>query len=182
MRTLLVLAGLLLAVLAGCAGREPDSAPPLEATATTGLLRGVVVDEAIRPLLGVRITVPLSDGSVLNATTAEDGAFAFGDLQPGGYLVQARKLGFLDAALAANVTAGEGDPAGLRLQMLADVLNAPFVEALQFSGFIQCSFTAFVARVAACNPSEAAQPLCNTPVPVCTGPVDNLTSDQFMAV
>ncbi|HJQ93961.1 MAG TPA: carboxypeptidase-like regulatory domain-containing protein, partial [Candidatus Thermoplasmatota archaeon] len=182
MRTLLAAALAVLPLLAGCSSGDGGPAEPIEATATTGILKGVVVDEAIRPLLGVRITVPMADGTTLNSTTAADGAFAFGDLPPGGYVVQARKLGYLDAALAANVTAGEAEPAGLRLQMLADVLNAPFVEQFQFSGFLQCSFTAFVARVAACNPSEAAQPLCNTPAPVCTGPIDNVTADEFMAV
>lgn len=181
MRILLVAAVVLLPLLAGCSGGKQDAAAPLEATATTGLLRGVVVDEAIRPLRGVRITVPQPDGTVLNSTTAEDGAFAFGDLVPGGYIVQASKLGYLDTALAANVTAGDGDPDGLRVQMRADVLNAPFVEVFQFTGFLQCSFTVFVARVAACNPSEAGQPLCN-PTGICTGPVNNLTSDKFMAV
>ena len=184
MRTLAAaaLAALLVPLLAGCAGEDGGPAAPVEATATTGILKGVVVDEAIRPLLGVAVTVPMADGTLLNSTTAADGAFAFGDLPPGGYVVQARKLGYLDTALAANVTAGEAEPAGLRLLMRPDVLNAPFVEEFQFSGFLQCSFTAFVARVAACNPSEAAQPLCNTPAPVCTGPVDNLTADEFMAV
>jgi hypothetical protein len=182
MRTLLAAALALLPLLAGCSGGDGGPEAPLEATATTGILKGVVVDEAIRPLLGVRITVPLADGTLLNSTTEADGAFAFDELAPGGYVVQVRKLGYLDAAVAANVTAGEAEPAGLRIQMLADVLNSPFIEQFQFSGFLQCSFTAFVARVAACNPSEAAQPLCNTPVPVCTGPIDNLTSDEFMAV
>jgi hypothetical protein len=182
LRTLLAAALLALPLLAGCTGGADDPVGPVVATATTGVLRGVVVDEAIRPLTGVRISVPLSDGTALNSTTTDDGAFAFGDLQPGGYLVQARKLGFLDAAVAVNVTAGEGDPEGLRVQLLADVLNAPAIESFQFNGFMQCSFTAFVARVAACNPSEAAQPLCGLPVPVCTGPVDNLTADEFMAV
>lgn len=183
MRTFLVAALALLPLLAGCSGGDGRAADePATASATTGILKGVVVDEAIRPLLGVHVTVPLGDGTLLNHTTEADGAFAFGDLPPGGYVVQARRLGYLDAAIAANVTAGEADPDGLRVQMLADVLNAPFVEQFQFNGFLQCSFTAFVARVAACNPSEAAQPLCNTPVPVCTGPLDNLTADEFMAV
>ncbi|MEA3137221.1 MAG: Carboxypeptidase regulatory-like domain [Thermoplasmata archaeon] len=182
MRALLAAALAILPLLAGCAGGNDAQESPLAATATTGILRGVVVDEAIRPILGARITVPLSDGSVLNATTAEDGAFAFGDLLPGGYIVQAHKLAFLDTALSVNVTAGDADPAGVRVLMLADVLNAPFVEAFQFAGFMQCSFTLFVARVAACNPSEATQPLCSLPVPLCTGPVQNLTQDKFMAV
>src|SRR5688572_1246245 len=128
MRAFLVAALALLPLLAGCSGDEDGPEEPLAATATTGILRGVVVDEAIRPLLRVNVTLPLPDGTVLNSTTAEDGAFAFGDLVPGGYVVQARKLGYLDTAVSVNVTAGDGDPDGVRVLMGADVLNAPFVE------------------------------------------------------
>jgi hypothetical protein len=175
---------LMAALMAGCVGTAKDklSEDALQATPTTGILRGVVVDAAIRPLAGVHIAVPQADGSVRNATTVEDGAFAFDGLQPGAYVVRAHRLGFLDTFVAANVTAGVADPDAVRLQMADDVLNAPAVESFAFDGFLQCSFTAFLARVAACNPSEAAQPLCNTPAPVCTGPVSNVTEDHFMAV
>jgi hypothetical protein len=181
-RTLLLALALLAPLLAGCAGKDHPAEPALQATPTTGILRGVVVDAAIRPLKGVHVAVPQADGSTLNSTTGDDGGFAFGDLPPGAYVVRAHKLGYLDASLAANVTAGVAEPEAVRLQMLDDVLNAPAVESFVFDGFLQCSFTAVAARVAACNPSEAAQPLCNTPVPVCTGPVSNVTADQFMAV
>ena len=74
MRTLLVAALALLPLLAGCSGAKDGPADPLAATATTGILKGIVVDEAIRPLRGVNVTVPLSDGTMLNSTTADDGA------------------------------------------------------------------------------------------------------------
>lgn len=182
MRAALLAVALLAPLLAGCAGKDKGPGPALEATPTTGILKGVVVDAAIRPLAGVHISVPRPDGSLLNSTTVEDGAFAFDGLEPGAYVVRAHKLGYLDASLSANVTAGDADPEGLRLQLLDDVLNAPAVEAFTFDGFLQCSVTAVAARVAACNPSEAAQPLCSTPAPVCTGPLGNLTDDHFMAV
>lgn len=182
MRAVLLAAALLAALLAGCAAGDGDAPAPVEATATTGILRGVVVDEAIRPLVGVQVRVPLSDGTERNHTTTDTGAFAFDGLAPGGYLVLAGKLGFLEGSVAANVTAGVAEPPEVRLVLLADVLNAPAIEEFVFSGFLQCSVTAFVARLAACNPSEAAQPLCSLPVPLCTGPVNNLTQDQFMAV
>ena len=182
MRPLLAAVALLAPLLAGCSGEPAPAEDPVAATPTTGVLRGVVVDAAIRPLAGVAVSLPQPDGTVRNQTTVDDGAFAFDGLAPGAYVVHARRLGYLDAAASANVTAGLDDPEGVRLQMLDDVLNAPAVDSFVFDGFLQCSFTVFVARLAACNPSEAAQPLCNTPAPVCTGPVGNLTDDQFMAV
>jgi len=180
---ILAAALLVLAALAGCADDPPATAgEDVEATATTGVLRGVVVDEAIRPLLGVQVRLPLADGAELNATTSDDGSFAFGGLAPGGYLVHARKLGYLDASLAVNVTAGVDEPAAVRVQMLADVLNTPGIEGFSFNGFLQCSVTAVAVRAAACNPDEALQPTCQLPVDLCSAGPQNLTSDEFMAV
>jgi hypothetical protein len=183
MRAFLVAVLALSALLAGCAGGggKADDAQ-VQATATTGVIRGVVVDEAIRPLAGVKILIPLSDGTELNHTTAADGAFAFDQLQPGAYVVHARKLGFLDASVATNVTAGVDVPENVRVQLLADVLNSPAIEQYSFNGFLQCSVTAVALRAAACNPDEAAQPVCQLPVDVCTSGPGNLTSDEFMAV
>lgn len=182
MRALLLAAALLAPLLAGCAGGEGDGPLPVQATPTTGVLRGVVVDEAIRPLAGANVTVPQADGTARNATTGGDGAFAFDGLQPGGYVVRVRKLGYLDAAVSANVTAGVDEPEAVRIVLGADVLNAPAIDQFSFNGFLQCSVTALVVRAAVCNPTEFAQPLCVLPVPVCTGPLANLTEDRFMAV
>lgn len=181
MRVLLVAALALVPLLAGCSD-EGAAEPEVVATATTGILRGVVVDEAIRPLAGVRIRLPVADGGQRNSTTADDGAFAFDGLQPGAYIVHATKLGFLDASVSANVTAGLDTPGNVRLQMLIDVLNTPSIEQYSFNGFLQCSVTALVARVAACNLNEVAQPVCQIPVDVCTSGPGNLTNDAFMAV
>lgn len=188
MRTLRAVLTLALAVvlplLAGCSGTGGGGAADaeVEATATTGVLRGVVVDEAIRPLLGVNVTVPMADGTTISRMTADDGLFAFDGLPPGPYVVNARKLGFLDASVAANVTAGVDVPDSVRVLMPADVLNTPAIDQYSFDGFLQCSATAFYARAAACNPDEAAQPLCQLPGEPCTNGPANLTTDEFMAV
>src|ERR1051326_5321282 len=97
-RACVLLALLAAAVLAGCSGSGKAPAATLQATPTTGILRGVVVDEAIRPLEGARVTVPLAAGGDVNATTKADGAFAFDQLPPGGYVVRVHKTAFLDIA------------------------------------------------------------------------------------
>lgn len=182
MRVLLAAALLLLPLGAGCLGSHPAKDPAqLVATPTTGILRGVVVDEAIRPLGNVTIRVAASGGD-RNATTAPDGLFAFAGLPPGGYLVRAHKLGFFDESLAVNVTAGVDAPPEVHVQLRADVLNTPAIEAFTFNGFLQCSVTAVLARAAACNPSESLSPVCQLPVDVCTAGPGNLTEDRFMAV
>lgn len=75
--------------LAGCSqGGSPDEADVnlpdlgLEATATTGLIRGVVVDEAIRPIEGAKISLQAGSASQETTTTPE-GAFGFDGLEPG---------------------------------------------------------------------------------------------------
>jgi hypothetical protein len=170
-----------LPLLAGCASHAKAPPGALVATPTTGVLRGVVVDEAIRPLAGAHILVPLAQGGDRNSTTAADGAFAFDGLGPGSYVVSVHKLGFLDLQTAANVTAGVDTPDAVRVQMRADVLNAPGIESFSFNGFLQCSVTAVVARVAACNPSDAMAPVCQA-AGICGAGPGNLTDDRFMAV
>lgn len=185
MRILLAALACALAVpLAGCTGAGDGGdggVPDVAATATTGVLRGVVVDEAIRPLLGVNVTVQAATGP-LSQLTGDDGLFAFDGLEPGAYVVQARRLGYLAASVAANVTAGVDEPENVRVLLLADVLNTPAIDQFSFDGFLQCSMTAFYVRAAACNPDEAAQPVCQLPGEVCTQGPANLTTDEFMAV
>src|SRR5688572_24479115 len=104
MRPVLLALALLAPLLAGCSGGGDEPAGPdeVQATPTTGILRGVVVDAAIRPMAGVKVSVPVPDGSVRNSTTVDDGAFAFAGLEPGAYVVRAQKLGYLDASVSVN--------------------------------------------------------------------------------
>src|SRR5687768_3515881 len=99
------------AVLAGCSGgSDPPAAEPedaafeqlaLQATATTGVLRGVVVDEAIRPVSGA--TVTLSGTGTGTTTTNAEGLFGFASLAPGPYFVQVEKPGFTSAQSSTEV-------------------------------------------------------------------------------
>lgn len=146
-----LLALLIAATLAGCAGGKgaaPADDPAtnadfsdldLDATATTGVVRGVVVDDAIRPLAGVHLTMPVDGGSRTAATTA-DGLFGFDDLAPGTYFVGAAKPGYRPAQASVDVVAGVKDPPVLRIQLAADAnFKAPYFEQFTFDGFIECS-------------------------------------------
>lgn len=81
---------------------------------TTGAIRGVVVDEAIRPLGNV--TVNLQPKGV-NATTDAGGVFAFDNLEPGVYfLAVGASPGLLGAQTSADVVAGEATTVRILLQ------------------------------------------------------------------
>lgn len=155
--------------LAGCASpADPaqEATPPavealeLEATETTGVIRGIVVDEAIRPLGGAEVA--LRGASEAVTTTTQEGAFGFEGLEPGTYFLKVSKLGYSDLQLSADVVAGVAEPAPVKaiLPRLAGYL--PYVTVRVFDGFIECT-TSFLV-------------LCGAPN-LLTG--DNITNDRY---
>lgn len=176
MRPLVLAVAAMLA--AGCLGGGTGGGGGTEVVATsTGVLRGVVVDEAIRPLAGANLSLTLPDGTARNATTADDGLWSFPDLPAGAYVVSTVLAGYVEQLTPANVTAGVTDPPAVRIVLVVDQRIVAAIDAYVFDGFLQCSFTAVAARQA-CDADVALQPACglagNCP--------DNLTEDAFMAV
>lgn len=105
----------------------------VHATATTGLIRGVVVDEAIRPLSGVHVVLqPVTK----DFTTADNGLFFFSDLEPGTYFIQVSKPGYNATQTTTEVVAGVDEPAIVKVLLIADASLNPFVETLQFNGYL----------------------------------------------
>ncbi len=133
--------------LAGCADDpKPQEAESfddlkLQATEDTGVLRGVVVDSAIRPLAGAKITLIGPDGEQ-EATTGEEGLFGFQDLTPGTYFVKATKIGYTETQSSAEVVAGVADPPVVRMLLESDPAGLPSYSVIHFSGFLECSFVA----------------------------------------
>lgn len=128
---------------------DPTEDLGLTSTETTGVLRGVVVDEAIRPLADV--TVSITGLTSANTTTTANGAFGFQDLEPGTYFVMATKAGFSTIQQSAEVVAGVDDPPLVRFQLTIDPETKPFFEAYVFDGYIQCSVSFIAAGFAACS-------------------------------
>ena len=121
---------------------EAASQVAVEATKTTGIIRGVVVDDAVRPLSGA--SVVLQDGH--NATTGADGAFGFEGLAPGLHFLVASRIGYAETQQSTIVEAGVADPPIVRIQLQAVDLGTPYVEAYQ---------TTFVSDMALCiDPSS----------------------------
>ena len=144
-----VVAVALVVLLAGCSdagggGDVPTAADDFEdlgvqASATRGVLLGVVVDEAIRPLQGASVSVGLPSGAVEKTTDAE-GRFAFGDLEPGTYLVQVSLLQYASVQSSFEVVAGEADPKVHRVQLSRLFAQEPYLEQIKLEGFIACAY------------------------------------------
>jgi hypothetical protein len=130
-----------LGFLAGCASKATPSGDALQqsleavtvqASATAGSIRGVVVDEAIRPIARVHVRM---EGR--NLTADEQGRFAIGDVAPGTHFVQASADGYLPTQTSALVEAGK--VSDLRIALASDLSPKPFHDTMKFKGFIQAS-------------------------------------------
>lgn len=175
------------ALLAGCGGSPAPSsshAADATATATTGVIRGVVVDAAVHPLAGAHVAVSVPGAGTMKANTTASGTFAFSNLPPGTYFVSATKLGFSGAQTSVDVHAGVNDPPVTRLQLVADPSAAPYYTSYQFRGYIECS----TSVLAACSGPNVAIQITNlitctaanqTGTPTCTSQ-GNVTNDKFL--
>ncbi len=163
------LASIALLLLSGCSNAptslaEDDFDLDLVATDDTGVLRGVVVDAAIRPILDARVS--LTPGGAQTRTT-DTGAFGFQDLEPGAYTVTVNATGFIERLTQVTVVAGVDRPDVVKVQLEADPESTPYAQALVFTGFIECS-TTLIALCAA--PNIASEELGE----------DNFTNDRFI--
>lgn len=142
MRFLTPLLAALALVLAGCSGgggkaeEDPTAGLGLEPTATTGIIRGVVVDETITPVSKVAITI----ASLKRTVESNDvGAFGFEGLDPGTYFLSASKPGYKAVQQSAEVEAGVAEPKITKIQLAADPTTRPTFEVFHFQGYLECS-------------------------------------------
>lgn len=166
---LVVLAG-----LAGCAGKASDADGPAAAPGTA-TLRGVVVDDAIRPVAGARIDV---DGAPGNGTTAADGLFEVPGLQPGAHVLRAAKAGYADAVTQVDLRAGE-DPPAVKLVLLADASSLAYAEVQKIDGYVECGTDTFNSHFAACGTGNVGSFIACAQAGVCQG---NVSSDRYIVI
>ena len=142
--------------LAGCSsgktGGEATLGPDfsdldLEATSSTGIIRGVIVDQAIRPLANASVT--LTPGGHATTSTA-DGRFGFDGLEPGTYFLLATRQGHEEAQASTDVVAGVLDPPIVRILLTVIPSQQPYVEAFSYDAFITCG-AAIVLTSVGCN-------------------------------
>lgn len=179
MRALTLVALLASSLLAGCSdGGDPDAASDteltfddldLEATSSTGIIRGVVVDDAIRPIAGARVVLSGGDSPGETEST-ESGAFGFSGLEPGTYFLSVSKAGHFAAQQSADVVAGVAEPPIVKVLLQIDVANLPYYEAYVFDGYIECSGSFVAVSFAACSAVNLVGEIAG---------VGNVTTDNF---
>ena len=152
---------LLVTFVAGCSGdADPETAGDTQddaafeelgakATAITGIIRGVVVDDRIAPIEGADITLTGADTN-RSAVSDGEGRFAFADLQPGTYFLLASTLLHLESRTAVEVVAGVDEPPIAKLQLERRFSQEPFVEPYKYDGFIFCNQAGIVYGTAPC--------------------------------
>ncbi len=128
----------LLALLSGCAdnGSDETDLVAIPVTADTGGIRGVVVDDAIRPISGATVEVVNTDQA---ATTGEDGGYVITGLATGTYVVKASHPFYESAQQTVEVVAGVAEPKATKFQLIQVVFAEPYYLTQKFDGFIVCS-------------------------------------------
>jgi hypothetical protein len=124
-------------LLAGCAGTGTTGSEDGASNASQGILLGLVVDDAIRPVAGAFVNVT-GQGLSFNETTDDDGRFRFQDLVPGAYLVRVGKQFYAQHEQAVVVEAGNLDPDLVRFQLVFEPRSVPYAQLYKFDGYFEC--------------------------------------------
>lgn len=174
MKALLVLALLAAASLAGCSQAAESGGPPAP-TATTGSVRGVVVDAAIRPLAGALVTLRVGDAA-RTANTSADGLFQFDGVPAGSQVLRVHRTGYLAVQLPVQVEAGAAVPLQVKVTLDTDpAYRKPFLQPFKFSGLMECSAVV-----------NAPPPVGRAAVAACALPGQTVgvspTQDSFIAI
>jgi len=135
---------LVVLALAGCSdgpGPAQDEDPfadiPVDAPASgKGLIRGLVIDEAIVPVADATITVT---GLGLETQSNEQGAFVFNNLDPATYFLQITKPGFDGVQQSAVVEAGVAAPDIVKVLLIRAPGTEPYFVPSHYQGYISCA-------------------------------------------
>jgi hypothetical protein len=106
-------------------------------SATTGGIKGIVVDTAIVPV--AKATVKLTGQNVAkNTTTDSNGRFLFAALQPGTYFLATSAPLYHPAQTSVEVMAGL-EPSITKIQIQAIYSQKPYHVPIEKKGFFECS-------------------------------------------
>lgn len=161
-------------LVAGCSQPAPPTAgTDARLDSGEGILRGVVVDDAIRPVADALVSLTGQE-SVRNATTDAEGLFSFQGLAPGTYVVQASKPFYAAHQQAVVVQSGVGEPDLVKFQLVFEPSSVPFASVYKYDGLHECGTN--VMRVCS-NVNIATWIVLCANTGICLG---NVTSDQSL--
>ncbi len=167
---------LVAALVAGCtddtapaAEEEPLEFPELEVTETTGAIRGIVIDETVRPIAGATVTLT---GPGISTTSDEMGRFGFSNVEAGPHFLRVEHALHQAAQTSVDVVAGVNNPSPIKLLMVRLFEQDPYVANHKFDGFFECSQAGLLIIYSSSNcvtdytraatgPPGLAQPLDN---------------------
>lgn len=138
-----LLAATLCLALAGCTGGgsdQPDadfSDLDVAVTDTTGAIRGIVVDESIRPVEGA--VVHLTGLAERSTESDAQGRFVFSGLAPGTYFLTVTSSVHKEVQSSAEVVAGVAEPPLVRVQLERLFQQDPYSIQVVHDGFFECS-------------------------------------------
>lgn len=164
------------ALLAGCS-QKATTQETTQVSATTGSIRGVVVDAAIRPLGGVLVTLRAGADKTMTLNTTDGGLFRFDQVPAGVQVIKAHRVGYLDVQVQVPVQAGVAQPNETKVTLGIDPsYTKPFVQQpFKFQGIMQCSAML-----------NAPQPVGHTAVAACAVPGQTTgmaaADDRFIAI
>jgi len=164
-------------LLAGCAGTtgSTSSAGGDSVAPGQGVLAGIVVDDAIRPIAEAAVNVT-GPGGAFNATTDAGGTFRIGDLEPGAYLVRVTKEYYSPHEQAVVVQTGVDDPELVRFQLVFEASSVPFATVYKYEGFHECGLN-FIRVCSNVNIATWIVVCGSTNGAVCLG---NVTGDRSL--
>jgi len=136
-------------MLAGCADdaavapMEDDEFQDLDVQVTddTGAVRGVVVNDAIVPVAGADVSLPVTPQDVWTTQTDIEGRFSFSKVPPGTYFLTISKAVHEAAQAGVTVTAGDDSPDIVKVQLARMYSQDPYVETVQYAGFVGCAYS-----------------------------------------
>lgn len=108
----------------------------VKATSTTGVIRGVVVDQTIKPLAGALVVLA---NPAQNTTTTDAGVFAFEGLDAGTYFLTASLEDHTTVQQSVEVVAGVDTPDAVRVMLMSVPRGVPSITSLTAVMFISGS-------------------------------------------
>lgn len=105
-------------------------------SASTGAIRGLVVDDRIVPVVGAAVALTNAERET---TTDNQGRFVVNDLAPGTYFLRIRSNLHKEVQASAEVEAGVADPPLVRVQLERLFTQDPYSVIVAHDGFFECS-------------------------------------------